>query len=87
MERIGVEIHLNSIVTHIDADGVDVKERDGSVRYLSSKTKIWAAGVLASPLPKMLADATGAQCDRSGRIRVEPGCSLPGHPECSQSAI
>jgi NADH dehydrogenase len=29
----------------------------------------------------MLAEATGAQCDRAGRIKVEPDCSLPGHPE------
>ena len=81
LEKIGVGIGLNSIVTHIDADGVDVKGPDGSVRRFSSKTKIWAAGVLASPLAKMLADATGAQCDRAGRIKVEPDCSLPGHPE------
>ena len=80
LEKIGVEIHLNSIVTHIDASGVDVKGPDG-LQHFSSKTKIWAAGVLASPLAKMLADATGAECDRAGRIRVEPDCSLPGHPE------
>ena len=29
----------------------------------------------------MLADATGAERDRSGRIKVKPDCSLPGHPE------
>jgi NADH:ubiquinone reductase (H+-translocating) len=81
LERIGVEIHLNSIVTHIDADGVNVKQSDGLVQRFSSKTKIWAAGVSASPLAKMLADATGAQCDRAGRIKVEPDCSLRGHPE------
>jgi NADH:quinone reductase (non-electrogenic) len=81
LERIGVQIHLNSIVTRIDADGLDVKGPDGSVRHFSSKTKIWAAGVLASPLAKMLADATGAQRDRAGRIKVEPDCSLRGHSE------
>jgi NADH dehydrogenase len=81
LEKIGVEIHLHSIVTHIDADGVDVKGPEGLVQHFSTKTKIWAAGVLASPLAKMLADATGAQCDRAGRIKVEPDCSLPGHPE------
>jgi NADH:ubiquinone reductase (H+-translocating) len=81
LEKIGVEIHLNSLVTHIDADGVDVKGPEGLVQHFSTKTKIWAAGVLASPLAKKLADATGAQCDRAGRIKVEPDCSLPGHPE------
>jgi NADH:quinone reductase (non-electrogenic) len=81
LEKIGVEIHVKSIVAHIDADGVDVKGPNGSVQHFSAKTKIWAAGVLASPLAKLLADATGAQCDRAGRIKVQPDCSLPGHPE------
>jgi NADH:ubiquinone reductase (H+-translocating) len=81
LEKIGVEIHLNSIVTHIDADGVDVKGPDGSEQHFSTKTKIWAAGVLASPLAKALADATGAQRDRTDRIKVESDCSLPAHPE------
>jgi NADH dehydrogenase len=81
LEKIGVEIHVKSIVTHLDAEGVDVKGPGGSVQHFSAKTKIWAAGVSASPLAKMLADATGAQCDRAGRIKVEPDCSLPGHPE------
>ena len=81
LERIGVEIHVQSLVTHLDADGVDVKGPDGSVQRYSAKTKIWAAGVTTSPLAKMLADATVAECDRSGRIKVKPDCSLPGYPE------
>ena len=81
LEKIGVEIHVRSIVTHVDADGVDVKGPDGLVQRYSAKTKIWAAGVTPSPLAKMLADATGAECDRSGRIKVKPDCSFPGHPE------
>ena len=81
LEKLGVEIHVKSIVTHIDADGVDVKGSDGSVRHIAAKTKIWAAGVSASPLGRMLAEATGAACDRSGRIKVEADCSLPGRPE------
>ena len=81
LEKNGVEIHVKSIVARLDADGVDVKRADGSVQHFSAKTKIWAAGVLASPLAKMLADATGAECDRAGRIKVRPDCSLPGHPE------
>ncbi len=81
LERTGVEIHTESIVTHIDAEGVDVKEPDGSVQRFAARTKIWAAGVQASPLARMLADAGGAECDRAGRIKVLPDCSLPGHPE------
>jgi NADH dehydrogenase len=42
---------------------------------------IWAAGVRASPLAKMLADASGGEVDRAGRVTVEGDLSLPGHPE------
>jgi len=81
LQKIGVEVHVNSIVTQIDADGIDVKGSDGSMHRFSAKTKIWAAGVSASPLAKSLAEASGATCDRAGRIKVEPDCSLPGYPE------
>jgi NADH:ubiquinone reductase (H+-translocating) len=81
LERTGVEIHVESIVTNVDADGVEVKGPDGTVQRYEAKTKIWAAGVAASPLAKMLADASGAECDRARRVKVEPDCSLQGHPE------
>ena len=81
LERTGVEIHVRSIVTHVDAEGVDVKDADGSVQRYAAKTKIWAAGVAASPLARMLAEASGAECDRAGRIKVLPDCTIPGHPE------
>jgi len=81
LERTGVEIHVESIVTNVDADGVEVKGPEGTVERYEAKTKIWAAGVAASPLAKMLADASGAECDRAGRVKVEPDCSLAGHPE------
>ena len=81
LEKTGVEVHTGSIVTGVDADGVEVKGPDGTVTRYPAKTKIWAAGVSASPLAKMLADATGAELDRAGRIKVQPDCSLPGHPE------
>jgi NADH dehydrogenase len=42
---------------------------------------LWAAGVQASPLGRILAAATGAELDRAGRVIVEPDLSLPGHPE------
>ncbi len=81
LQRTGVEIHVQSVVTHVDAGGVEVKGADGEVRRYEARTKIWAAGVSASPLAAMLASATGAETDRAGRIAVLPDCSLPGHPE------
>jgi NADH dehydrogenase len=81
LERQGVEIHTQSIVTKVDRQGVEIKGADGDVRRVKAHTKVWAAGVQASPLAKLLADACGAECDRAGRIPVLPDCTLPGHPE------
>ncbi len=81
LEKTGVDVHTGTIVTAIDADSVEVKGPDGTVTRYPAKTKIWAAGVSASPLAKMLAEPTGAELDRAGRIKVLPDCSLPGHPE------
>ena len=81
LKRLGVEIRCGSRVTGLDGLGADVEGPDGSVERIESRTKVWAAGVQASPLAALLATATGADCDRPGRIEVLPDCSLPGHPE------
>ncbi len=80
LERMGVEVRCATLATAIDADGITVRNEDGEER-IEARTKVWAAGVQASPLAKMLASATGAETDRAGRIMVEPDCTLPGHPE------
>ena len=64
----------------MDQASVTVKGPDGD-RRIPARTRIWAAGVQASPLARMLAEATGAGTDRAGRVAVQPDCSLPGHPE------
>ncbi len=80
LRKMGVEILLNTAARAMDHDGVTVKGPEGD-RYIPARTKIWAAGVQASPLAAMLARATGADTDRAGRVAVLPDCSLPGHPE------
>jgi NADH dehydrogenase len=80
LESLGIELHMSSIVTRIDRDGVVVKS-GGDERRIAAHTKVWAAGVQASPLGKLLGEATGAAVDRSGRVSVLPDCTLPGHPE------
>ena len=42
---------------------------------------LWGAGVEASPLAKALAQGSGAELDRAGRVVVLPNLTLPGHPE------
>ena len=80
LEHLGIELRMGTQVVGVDADGVDVKEGDGTSR-IDARTTIWAAGVQASPLAGLLADASGATVDRPGRIAVLPDLTLPGHPE------
>jgi NADH dehydrogenase len=80
LEQLGIELHMSSIVTSVDRHGVVVKT-DGEERRIAARTKVWAAGVQASPLARMLGEATGAEVDRAGRVSVLPDCTLPGHPE------
>jgi NADH dehydrogenase len=81
LNSIGVEIQLGAMVTDVDADGIVLKDKDGHERRIHSATKIWAAGVQASPLGKLLGEQSGAEVDRAGRISVQPDLTLPGHPE------
>jgi len=80
LEKLGVELRMGSRVTGIDANGVDVQTSAGSER-IAAHVVIWAAGVQASPLAGMLAEASGAETDRAGRIATLPDLTLPGHPE------
>jgi NADH:quinone reductase (non-electrogenic) len=80
LERMGVDVLLNTMAQSMDLSSVTVKGPGGE-RRIPARTKIWAAGVRASPLAAMLAEATGASTDRAGRVAVHPDCSLPGHPE------
>jgi NADH dehydrogenase len=81
LAEIGVEVQLGAMVTDVDADGIEVKDGDGQVRRIQAATKIWAAGVQASGLGRLLGEQTGAEVDRAGRISVLPDLTLPGHPE------
>jgi NADH dehydrogenase len=81
LERLGVELRLQTIVTGVDATGLDVTSPDGSKGRIDARTKIWAAGVKASPLGTILAEQTGAEIDGAGRVAVSQDCTLPGYPE------
>src|SRR3954462_13044852 len=79
--EIGVEVQLGAMVTAVDENGIEVKESDGTARRINAATKIWAAGVQASPLGRQLAEQSGAETDRAGRVLVQSDLTLPGHPE------
>ncbi|QDQ93648.1 NAD(P)/FAD-dependent oxidoreductase [Rhodococcus sp. WB9] len=78
LEDLGVEIQLGAMVTDVDDDGLTVRDQDGE-RRIEAACKIWSAGVAASPLGRQLAEQTGADTDRAGRVLVEPDLTLPGY--------
>ncbi|MDQ1535732.1 MAG: hypothetical protein QOE58_125 [Actinomycetota bacterium] len=81
LSEIGVEVQLGAKVVGVDGTGIDVEEADGQHRRIESVCKVWAAGVSASPLGRSLAEQSGAELDRAGRVKVEPDLTLPGRPE------
>lgn len=79
LEHLGVKVMTGTKVTAITREEVEVQQGD-AVRTIKTMTVLWAAGVGATKLARSLADATGAETDRAGRIVVEPDLSIKGHP-------
>jgi len=71
LEKLGVEVRVNSAVTACDAAGITI----GTER-VATATVIWAAGVAAAPVGAWL----GAATDRAGRVKVGPDLALPADP-------
>ena len=71
LERMGVEVRLDTLVTGVEDGRVFVGEE-----MLPAANVIWAAGVQGAPMVR----STGAELDRQGRVRVAPDCSIPGYP-------
>jgi NADH:ubiquinone reductase (H+-translocating) len=81
LAQLGVTSLLGQRVVEVDGEGVVVETADGASERIGARTVVWAAGVAGSPLAAALAEETGADLDRSGRITVEPDLTLPGHAE------
>lgn len=71
LEKLGVEVHLESPVTCCDANGVVLGEE-----RIPAATVVWAAGVAASPVAHWL----DVEADRAGRVSVGPQLEVPGFP-------
>ena len=65
LEKLGVDIHLNSYVS--DYDGSKVTISDGS--YLETETFIWAAGVTGSPVIGIDGESL---MEKMNRYKVDP---------------
>jgi NADH:ubiquinone reductase (H+-translocating) len=80
LKRLGVSVRTGSFVTGVREDSVTVRMGDRSEEIVT-RTILWAAGVLASPLGRILGVEAGANLDKAGRVIVEPNLTLAGHPE------
>jgi NADH:ubiquinone reductase (H+-translocating) len=80
LTRLGVTVRTSAMVTDIVNGSVTIREDDRTEKVYT-RTILWAAGVLASPLGRILAKETGANVDKAGRVIVEPDLTIAGHPE------
>ena len=78
--KLGARVRTGVKVTCIDENGVTIETSSGE-QHIPSHTVIWAAGVAVSDFAKTVASRTGAETDRSGRIKVQPNLTIPNYPD------
>jgi NADH dehydrogenase len=76
LRKLGVEVHTGQLITGVGPGWVEVEGKNGRARIDAAVT-LWAAGVKASPLGKLL----GAPVDRRGCVQVDNKLNPPGLPE------
>ena len=72
LKRLGVEVHTRMQVNAVGPGWVEA-----SGQHIDAVVTLWAAGVLASPLGKLL----GASLDKRGCVFVDAQLNPPGLPE------
>jgi NADH:ubiquinone reductase (H+-translocating) len=78
--KLGVKVQTKALVTNIADNVVTIKQGD-NIEHLEARTILWAAGVKASAMGKVLAEHTGVELDRVGRVMVESDLSIKGYPQ------
>jgi NADH:ubiquinone reductase (H+-translocating) len=81
LAELGVTTLVRHAVVGLDDGSVTISAPGGARIVERARTAIWAAGVTASPLARMLADAAGGEVDGAGRLLVASDLTVPGHPE------
>ncbi|HTZ95368.1 MAG TPA: NAD(P)/FAD-dependent oxidoreductase [Terriglobales bacterium] len=79
LTKLGVQTRMGARVHELTRDGISY-ECNGATQALSTKTAIWAGGVTTTPLTKTVAQRTGTETDRGGRIKVAPDLTIPTFP-------
>ncbi|MFC9894393.1 NAD(P)/FAD-dependent oxidoreductase [Nocardia sp. NPDC127579] len=77
----GVEVLLGTFVTDIDGGKVTVKDGEGVERRIAAETVVWSAGVQAGGFATLLAERTGVETDRAGRLLINPDLTVGGYAD------
>ncbi|WP_433759702.1 NAD(P)/FAD-dependent oxidoreductase [Nocardia sp. CA-135398] len=81
LTKSGVEVLLGTFVTDIEFGKVTVKDKQGVERRIAAETVVWSAGVQAGGFAQLLAEATGCETDRAGRLLINPDLTVGGHAD------
>lgn len=80
LAKLGVQVKCGAMVKHVDDEGLTI-ESDKRTDFIAAKTVVWAGGITASPLGKLLAGHTKAETDKGGRVKVKPDLTVPNYPD------
>src|SRR6202008_323627 len=80
LAKLGVEVQCGAMVKHVDGEGLTI-DLNGGHQSIAAKTVIWAGGITASPLGKIVAARTKAETDKGGRVKVKPDLTIPNYPD------
>ncbi len=80
LTELGVQVKCGAMVKGVDKDGLTI-EVNKRPDYIHAKTVLWAGGITASPLGRILTARTKAETDKGGRVKVEPDLTIPDYPD------
>jgi NADH dehydrogenase len=80
LAKLGVEVRRGSMVKNVDKDGLTI-DSGGRTDSIAAKTVVWAGGITASPLGKIVASHTKSETDKGGRVKVKPDLTIPSYPD------
>src|SRR5580693_7612556 len=80
LANLGVQVRCGAMVKQMNEGGLTIESKDG-VDSIAAKTVIWAGGITASPLGRILASRTKAETDKGGRVKVKPDLTIPNYPD------
>ena len=80
LAKLGVKVRCGAMVKNVDKDGLTL-DSGGQTDSIAAKTVVWAGGITASPLGKIVASHTKAETDKGGRVKVKPDLTIPSYPD------